>query len=144
MAITRKQLAELVKAEAKKLRALATPQEKKNLNINTLDPNAIWSCIYGQMTGSCDSQRSIELIRASCPIVIKFNLKKHIKGTPYRLGVISKSKNGNQITKGRIYQDEARYFSPIEMFILREENKESNNAKLIKYLKGETKTLNFK
>lgn len=65
----------LVIQEAKNLRKLATREEKDQLNLVTLNPRNEWKCIYGQMTGSCFSDRAEELIVKSCQRVYKFDPK---------------------------------------------------------------------
>jgi len=68
--LTLKKLIELVTKEAINLKANATQEELDNLNFNCLLPSDSTQCIYGQMTGNCDSKRAVELIRLSCKRVM--------------------------------------------------------------------------
>ena|SRR6187402_3229214 len=129
MATRKEVMHNLVKEEAKNLKKNATEKELKYLNFETLNPNNLFNCIYGQIGGNCDSIRSIELQKKCCSRVYK------------RGGDLSDSKvNGSPKRLSRY-----SYWSPIEVFITQESNKENgNNERLVKYLKGETNRLNFK
>jgi hypothetical protein len=50
-----------VKAELDNIKAKATKEELSNLNIDRFNHNRNSRCIYGQMTGDCDSRRAMEL-----------------------------------------------------------------------------------
>jgi hypothetical protein len=50
-------------AEAESIRQYATFQERGRLDFETFNPSERSYCIYGQMTGHCDSERGKELIR---------------------------------------------------------------------------------
>src|SRR5687767_9919523 len=127
-----KQLQGLVRHEAKALRRYATKTEIENLSFEKLDPSSRLKCIYGQMTGTCDSPRAIELIQKCASRVFESE-----QSGEYR--VFSKARvNGSPIGKDRL-----KYFSPIEMFIETTENRSSRSKKLIEYIKGETNELNF-
>lgn len=52
---------EEVKEELFNLRSNATKREIKNLNFSEFEFDDPSACIYGQMTGHCDSARAIEL-----------------------------------------------------------------------------------
>lgn len=119
-----------VKEEAKKLRKLATKEELKNLSFVFLNPCSAQNCIYGQMTGNCNSERALALIESSCDRVYDWVCQSKFK--------LNGSLN-REIRSLRGYQ-----YSAIEAFIILPENKELNNRILIEYLRGERKTLNFK
>lgn len=129
-----KTLAELVVKEAKNIRKHATKKEIGNLELKRLDPNSINDCIYGQMTGHCYSQRANELILVCAErVYIPIN---------YNSTIIDTRLNG----KPHIIEDNSdrryTYHSPIEKYILlAEEKKQKGIEKLVKFLKGERKTL---
>ncbi len=50
-----------VMTEIEHIKAHATTQEIEKLNISFFDHNSPYSCIYGQMTGNCHSDRAKEL-----------------------------------------------------------------------------------
>lgn len=131
MRYTKKQFLDDVSKEAKKLKKLATPEEKDNLNFSRFNPNGRSNCIYGQMTGDCRNNRAIELIGKCCIRYVKnpwqleeinnfTGLKKNINGT--------KNETPRSLT----------YFSLIEAYIFMNLAKREN---LIAYLKGERKDL---
>lgn len=63
------ELEALVQEEIANLKKYATKGELSNLNIETfngLDPHL---CIYGQLTGYCNSPRAEELMKICCPRV---------------------------------------------------------------------------
>ncbi len=118
----------LVKQEAKNLRKNATKEELSRLNFNKLNPTSKVTCIYGQLGGTCDSVRSVELQKKSAKRVYKTGE-----------GLVSAKVNGSPKSLFRY-----EYWSPIEVFIVQQENKDNgNNKKLVSYLKGETNRLNF-
>lgn len=132
----------LVKQEDKNLKKHALKKELKRLDFESLDPSYGSTCIYGQATGSCNSDRAIKLINSCAKRTYSGSLKNGmIKGSTLKV-------NGQIDIDKRL----ASYFggytswSPIEVFILNNKNtkKESNNKALIDYLKGDRKTLIFK
>jgi len=132
MAIRKEKLKELVKEEAKKLRKHATREELYKLNFGNLVPSSQFSCIYGQLTGNCFSNRATDLIEECCDRV--YERSSEITDSAMNSAILGKSPKRLQ---------RYLYFSPIEIFIHRPENKTTNNAHLIAYLKGETRKLNF-
>jgi len=125
---------QLVIEEATNLRKYTTKKELKQLSFDKLDTQSRIACIYGQLTGNCDSSRARELMNRSCARVYKRN---HHWGATIK----DCSVNGS-ITKemSRTY-----FFSPIEVFIDQSRNKKNgNNEQLIKFIKGEIDILNFK
>lgn len=136
MATRKSVMYELVKDEAKKLRKNATKSELKRLDFEELDTQSSIRCVYGQMTGDCYSNRAKDLIVNSCKRVYKDEYTKDLNNC--RL-------NGKPNRNYRSVINTNNYFSPIEVFIDQPKNKTNgNNELLIKYLKGETKRLNFK
>ncbi len=137
-----KTLIALVKDEAKKLRKLALPKEKDKLKIKSLDSGDRTRCIYGQMTGNCNSERAGELI---------VNCAKRVYNTaPISSDILRLSKLNGKPKKIDFNDDDRtwKYISPIEKFIWLNDNvkggKKENNEILVDYLKGKTKTLKFK
>lgn len=120
----------LVRKEAKNLIANTTPSERARLSIANLVTQSARSCIYGQMTGDCYSERAVDLIELSCEKVYRRDHSDRISGVL----------NGKPTGSYRM-----AYWSPIEIFIdipLNQLN--GNNKRLIAYLKGETKRLIIK
>jgi len=62
-------LEELVIKEATNLKQYATVEELLKLDYDNLDGNSGNNCIYGQMTGDCETERSFELISECCELV---------------------------------------------------------------------------
>lgn len=50
-----------VREELENIKKNATPNEIARLNLETFDHSSHTLCIYGQMTGSCDTSRAREL-----------------------------------------------------------------------------------
>ncbi len=122
-------LNKLVIEEAKNLKLRATPEEIGRLSRVVLNSKKVDACIYGQMTGDCFSKRATTLIIQCCERVFKTDgtrLRGKLNGSP-------------------LHMNRNHYWSPIEIFIDKVENKITRNDEaLIAYLKGETETLNFK
>ena len=120
----------LVKEEADNLKNNLTLIERLKLSLTLLDPCSSTQCIYGQLTGDCDSDRAIELIKTCCSRAYGFLFDITMKDSPV-IGSPKKLSRGN-------------FWSPIEVFIVQDENQDNgNNEQLVKYLKGEINTLNF-
>lgn len=112
------QLKEDVRKEAEALRIHATKEEREKLDIETLDPSNIYTCVYGMCTGDCESPRASKLIKKCAPIFISSESDPdHMK----------------TVKEFRSY-----HWSPIEYYI---GYPEARNANLIAYLRGETETL---
>lgn len=129
----------LATEEAVKLKEYATKKEIRALDLDWLDPNNPFSCIYGLLTGDCNSLRAQELIikctsRVYDTSVSTPNTAKTAKlnGAPY-LVVLQEDK----LLDRRMY----KWQSPIEMLIYDENGGEDSQAKLIAFLKDETQTL---
>lgn len=122
----KKQLTELVRQEAANLKKFAYKKELKNLDFNELNPLEYSRCIYGQMTGHCNSPRAIKLIRQCAEKVIE------------SVGPVSQS---NEINGSPKNLKRYMFWSPIEVFVTHAIEKK--NKALIDYLKGETKTLDI-
>lgn len=137
--ITIKAVNELVIAEATKLKKHATANEIKKLNFATLGTQSETRCIYGQITGSCFSDRATELIGQSCEKVFTNKSRSYDFGDE-RMGEIKGELNGSP--KNSVRMD---YWSPIEVFIdMPRNHKNGNNERLIAFLRDETKELKLK
>ena len=131
------ELFSLIQQESDLLKIYATQEEIGKLDVRTLE-NTRTKCVYGQMTGSCDSKRAIELIQKCCSRVYTVTTKPQINGSPLE------EKRNDEL--GAL-----KYFSPIETLICITSMKspgpfgflvDSQNIKdLIAYLKGEKEQL---
>lgn len=127
----------LVKKEAANLKKYATKDELGKLDFKSFSPASTYRCIYGQITGYCFSERAGNLIIQCAERVYENNGACFVHDFP----VNGKPKGARGVSDS----DSADYYSPIEVFILQLKNiVNGNNERLIKYLKGETKTLKFK
>lgn len=123
----------LVIEEATNLREFATERERANLEFTELRPNQKSDCVYGLMTGHCDSPRAQELIKKCCRRVYKA-----------LDGIYSKDEGKlNPLNGSPVEKDRDTYWSPIEVFIVRDmrENDSKNNRKLLSFIKGEIDNL---
>jgi transcriptional regulator with XRE-family HTH domain len=127
--ISRKLVKE-VHIEAWKLRELATDEERAKLDFKTLKPDLSYRCIYGQMTGSCYSDRAERLIKSCAKVVI------------HGFGEVACSLSTDSVDSVHTEweEGEGQFFSPIETYIA---NENADNKQLIAFLKGERKTLNL-
>ena len=135
---TFEQLKEDVRKEAEALRKEATKEELARLNFKSLEPETRVGCIYGRMTGDCDSSRAIELIsRCACRFIADNNFSD-IRYDGFER--ISRYVNGAKVPDliNKRHRSEVSHYSAIEAYILLPE---ANNANLIAYLRGETETL---
>lgn len=143
---TKADFIEDVKKEAKALRKHATKDELAHLTTAALDPTDYNKCVYGLMTGDCRSVRASELIFSCCKRYFDTEDEWEVDAS---LEQIKRVVNGKTIVGVNDYKefDEERtnfngirYYSSIEMYILRKDAKKKN---LIAYLKGETNDLNL-
>lgn len=67
--MTLETLRQLAYEELKNLKEKATPEEIDKLDIELLDVERARECIYGLMTGRCDSERAKELTPKTFPII---------------------------------------------------------------------------
>jgi len=104
-----------------RLREMATSEEIQKLSMMDLEPLSEKDCIYGQMTGHCFSVRANHLIR-NCAV----------KGFGTLTGYLQENVSPrHQATHG---------YSALEVLIV---NWPRYNTAIIRYLKGETDTLNL-
>lgn len=113
--------------EATGLKTCATQEELKKLDFNNLRPQDRDRCIYGQMTGSCFSERATELLNC-CAVPYSSELEYYRR---------TKHNSFTEVNR-QVYTKSKWVFSAIETYICKE-NAKSNN--LIDYLKGVKETL---
>ena len=114
-------LKQLVIDEATKLRLHATEAERDRLNFENLNPDRATLCIYGQMTGTCWSERAAKLLS--------------LCAKPYS----SKSAAFSEPLRSEFSEGLGRPFSPIECFIY--QACPTTNHLLISFIKGQKETL---
>lgn len=123
-----KELIELAKMEAKNLKEHCTNEELSNLNFHHLNPDTKQKCIYGQMTGHCNSDRASYLIlKCATKVLVQSPDIKTIYN-PMTEFVL----NGEPKTARTSF---LQYISPIEAVIVRYPK---YNKKLIDFLKGDS------
>lgn len=90
MEIIREAFLSKVKREIKHIKKHATEDEKSLLNFSDFNHTSRFECIYGQMTGECDSERALALYPKkyiSCGGVFDYHIpfEKHSfeKGTQF-------------------------------------------------------------
>lgn len=124
-----KTLKNLATKEAENLKKVATNHELAKLDIATFNPEDTTCCIYGQMTGHCNSARANELIVKCATRVYDTSEATNSMFTKCKLG-------------GKPYTVDIRrtfaFISPIELIIYKDR---TSGQKIINYLKDETKTL---
>jgi hypothetical protein len=126
-------LNKLVIKEAKNLLKFAKKAELEKLELSKLNPKDHLGCIYGQIANGCFSDRATTLIKQSCERVFNVDTQKNNS-------LVRPKLNGSPLNMSR-----GQFWSPIEVFIYMKKNqKNGNNERLVKFLKGETKTLRFK
>jgi hypothetical protein len=139
--ITKKQFIADVMHEIEMLKKHATPEEIAKLDFSTFDANEIDGCIYGQLTGACNDDRSIELIKACCLKSINFfpsNLRTKIRDLSIEDILPNVSAPKQAIKKDSWNERSLDYISALEGYIY---SKGANCEGIIAYLKGETNTL---
>lgn len=130
--------------EANNIKTHATAEEIASLDFETLDPNRVHRCIYGQMTGHCDSSRAIELIQKCTARYVVDNQVTAIRFVQEGFNRIINHLNGetvenlNRKRPTAFLSNETAHYSMIEAYILLPEAK---NKSLIAYIKGETEIL---
>lgn len=120
--MNRKEFLEAVVAEIENIKLNATKEEKDKLNKESFEHFTVSKCIYGQMTGMCDSARAVELT------------PKSYERTTYRWTLAESKFSDLEFEHGESFTALEKYLyiiSPEERF------------HIIDYIKGETKTLNI-
>ncbi len=104
------------------IKAKATPEEISRLNIDNFNHTIFCNCIYGLMTGDCDSVRALDMYPKQYAAISGNDTKDY---TPF--------------TKQNMARGSYGGFTPLEKYlymVLRPMHK-----KIIAYLKGETEVL---
>lgn len=127
--------------EALAIRENATQEERNNLNYFELNASNIHKCIYGQMTGHCNSDRSLELIRKCCTRYFKQVALRSWSTIDYVLSNVNGVRVDRDFEANRKARMSMQHFSAVEIFIAT--GHRSLNANLIAYLRGETDELDI-
>jgi hypothetical protein len=134
-----------VKQEAAALKKYVTAEEIAKLDPSTIQ-NTAERCVYGQMTGDCNSERAFDLIQNCCERVYDVqyaNMQQRKEGKQWL------KLNGSPKTKER-RNFVIAYMSPIESLLALSDDNDNapslyqateNIKNLIAYLKGETDEL---
>lgn len=132
--MTREELCKLVLLEADNIKKNCTEEEISELDFEFLDPSHPRKCIYGQMTGSCFSKRTLELVKE---LPTHFEYLYDFDREDVQLDEVL-----NVATSFRFdpIEEHKLVFSPIEVYITLPE---ADNENLINYIKGISKELNI-
>ena len=142
--ITKVQFLKDVRTEIENIKKYARKSEIQKLDFDTFNPLSVSRCIYGQMSGACDSSRGSNLIYKCCERVmpqpdteetVKRGGWKHIQ--KYLNGHIKKTfKSGKAYKEARA--EKYAYLSSLEAYIQLPSAKTKN---IISYLRGESERL---
>lgn len=137
--ITREQFLQDVRTEVESLKVHATKSEISELNIKTFNPMKKHLCIYGQMTGSCESKRAKELMDKACVRVTNsdgdaFVWEKFDKVADK----INGEYTGQTWEKATVSKRAYTYLSMVEAYIFLDGSSPKN---IIDYLNGDVDTL---
>ncbi len=133
--VSKKQFLADVKHEIDSLKANGTKEELSKLNLDIFDPDNANNCIYGQMTGDCESSRAKVLMDKSC---VRQTKAVNSGVRDFRNKTYSEaSENINGQYEGNTWIGSARtytYLSVLEAYICL---KNANISGIISYMKGE-------
>lgn len=119
------------------LKQHATGEEKENLDFELFDASNVDECIYGQMTGHCQSKRANELMALACKRIFH-EQHKWKEGATFQKA----SATLNGAFKAAMWTGENRrnfnYISALEGYLML---KGAKNAEIIAYIKGKSETL---
>lgn len=143
-------LIEQVKIEAILLNKYAKPSELHQLDYLTLEAENTYKCIYGQMTGYCNSLRAGLLFNKCCKFVYcddgnKTKIHHALKFIVYTRSMKQNIKTSSTARSLRTC-NRTGFYTPIEVFISynqKGKGKKINNKILIDFLKGVTNEVNF-
>lgn len=130
--------------EATMLKHHATEEERLKLNATILTPTNKRLCVYGLLSGSCDSVRAKELMDLCCIRVMSLSSLMY-EMTEAALAEMVSEVNGaytgqtwaTQYSHG-LYSRYYKYMSVLEAYIC---SPEANTVGLIDYIKGVTETV---
>ncbi len=132
---TKVQLKAVIK-EIENLKEYTTKEEKGILNFKVLKPLSPELCIYGQMTGDCDSKRAVVLLKQCAVKWVAYQLLENtFKPAKSRKGQKTMPTALNISWGGR------NSFSALEHFIV---NFPEHNKNILGYIKGTSKNLKLK
>jgi hypothetical protein len=136
---TLEQLKDDVRKEAEALKIHATKEERERLNIDELQPAYGSYDVYGQMTGHCFSMRAAKLMYKCCKQFFNGDVlpdtENHTSMPRIAVNIAGEKVDGFIKERTKVKNP---HYSAIEAYILLPE---ANNANLISFLRGETKTL---
>ena len=140
--LTMTRLLKEVRTEAYNLKLMATTEELDRLDIDTLDPETKQSCIYGQMTGSCQSVRAYHLMNACAVSFTNSAGTKFVGGDEFKSNWETYETSIDMFYwQTRIYNRTYTFYSPVEVYILEHEGNPIVLKALVDYLKGNTDKL---
>lgn len=132
--MTREELCKLVLLEADNIKKNCSEEEISKLDFEHLDPSNPRKCIYGQMTGSCFTERTLDLV-VNLP-----NHFEHIYDYEQENIPLDEVLNAEATFRFDPIEEHKLVFSPIEVYITLPE---ADNENLINYIKGISKELNI-
>lgn len=133
--IKKQEIMELVKEEADNIKKYATPEEIAKLNVNAVNGGSPSQCIYGLMTDRCTTDRAHELIGLCAR-------KVYIRDqSSNRLNILNG--HSSEVNVIDSYSRYAVYVSPIERLIFSDVGHNVAARSLVRYIKGETDTINY-
>jgi len=115
----KQELLDAVQHELIQLKAKTTKKEKSRLNIDMFNPDSIYRCIYGQLTGSCETIRTRNLMKFCCEKIVSFGDFDYCNRFTLDDAVILDY--NNQTFDGR--ERTFKYMSCLEFYIIKEEAK---------------------
>jgi hypothetical protein len=127
---------EAAKNEIRLLRQNATPEELQKLDFEQLSPTHPKRCIYGQMTGSCYSERAAALLN-----ICATPFTKHGVSYTSRYRVSRGRETGENPFDVKAMGNIRLYYSTLENLIA--PCYPGINENIIAYLKGETDEFTF-
>lgn len=123
----------MVQNELDTIKKIATPKEIRKLNFGTFAYNEGGSCIYGQMTGYCESPRAKMIMPKVFENVQKDNLEIDDE----------EDKTTYSFREQDFMPTMSNYgFTPLEKYLYMVGG--AMHKKIIKYLKGEIDSINLK
>lgn len=137
--ITKKQFLADVKHEIDMLKLHATKEELSYLNFKTFIPESPNDCIYGQITGTCESNRAKYLMEKCCIRMwdfsdVEFGIKGRLmENASYINGAFDSSLLWRYGSR-----DTYDYLSALEGYI---QTSDAKNAEIIAYLRDEREDL---
>jgi len=150
--IKKTEFLQAVEAEVHAIKLHATTDEIEKL-LSSFDGENRANCVYGQLTGSCESPRAKELMELSCQRVVatELNSKRRlrfvssffIKAIPRKTFTALKNFVRPAGTGLKMWDEEERnydYLSALETYILTDN---SNDTSIINFLRGTSDSLDL-